>query len=124
MTNVYMECKDLVSVIIALGGNKRGWDTVFYDGMKISDLGSIAHVFKHLHKWMIFCPFKKNHEGTLRREHRAVLSYILTKQILPRFYHHGDRFYNKYINKTDKKMYIDDDDTGVKPKYFLQRGTG
>ena len=59
MTNVYMECKDLVSVIITLGGNKRGWDTVFYDGMKISDLGSIAHVFKYLLKRMIFGPLKK-----------------------------------------------------------------
>ena len=124
MTNVYMEYKDLVSVILTLGGNVRGWETVFYDGMEISDLGSIAHVFKHLHKIMIFGSFKKTHEGTLRRGHRSVISYILTKQILPHFYHHGDRFYNQYIEKTDKKRYIDDDDTRVKPKHFLQKGMG
>ena len=35
---------------------------MFYDGVKTSDLGSRAHVLKHLHLHgrMIFGPFEKN----------------------------------------------------------------
>ena len=57
---------------------------------------------------------KKIHEGIHWIGYRAVIYFILTKQIFLHFYHP--------VNKTDKKRYLDDDDTGVKPKHLLQRG--
>ena len=100
----------------------RGGDTIFYDGVKTSDLISRAHVLKRLHEKMISGPSeKKNHEGTLWRLHRSVTSFILTRKIFLHIYRHGYRFYNRYTNKKYKK-YLYDDGTGVKPKYFLQRG--
>ena len=38
------------------------------------------------------------------------------------FYRNRGRFDNIYINKTDKKKYLDDNGTGVKPKYFTNIG--
>ena len=96
-------------------------DTVFYDGVKASDLGSRSRVLKHLHGRMIFGPFEKNHEGTLCRGPRAVISLILTKQIFLHFYRHEDWFYDQYINKTDKTKYLDDDGSGMKPKHFFHK---
>ena len=80
--------KDLFSVIIIMGGGVSGGDTVFYDGVKTSDLGSRAHVLKHLHGRMIFGPFEKIHEGTLWSGYRAVISFILAKQIFLHFCQH------------------------------------
>ena len=60
LNNVYKDNKYFVSVIITLGGNISGGDTVFYDGVKISDLESRAHILKHLHGRMIFGPLKNN----------------------------------------------------------------
>ena len=57
LNHVHKDSKDLVSVIIILGKNISGGDTVFYDGVKTSDLGSRAHVLKILHGRMIFGPF-------------------------------------------------------------------
>ena len=94
---------------------------MFYDGVKTSDLGSRVHVLKNLHGRMIFGPFEKKNEGTLWRGHRAAIYFILTKQIFLHFYLNGNQFYNQYINKIDKKMYLDDDDTGVKPKNLTRR---
>ena len=59
MNYVYKDSKDLVSVIINLGGNISGGDTLFYDGVKTSHLGSRAHVLKHLNGRMIFGKFEK-----------------------------------------------------------------
>ena len=41
------------------GGNISGGETVFYDGVKTSDLGSRAHVLKHLNGIMVFGPLKR-----------------------------------------------------------------
>ena len=49
LNRVYKDTKDLVSVIITLGKNISGGDTMFYDGVKISDLVSRAHILKHLY---------------------------------------------------------------------------
>ena len=46
-------------IILNLGTNPSGGDTVFYDGVKPSDLGNRAHVIKHIHGKMIFGPFEK-----------------------------------------------------------------
>ena len=59
LNNVYKDTKDMVSVIINLGNYISGGDTVFYDGVKTSDLGSRAHSLKCLHGRMIFGPFEK-----------------------------------------------------------------
>ena len=59
LNHVHKDSKDLVSVIIILGKNISGGDTVLYDGVKTSDLGSRAHVLKRLHGRPIFGPFEK-----------------------------------------------------------------
>ena len=106
INHVHKYSKDLVSVIITMGGNINVVDSVFYDGVKTFDLGSIADVFKILHGRMIFGPFEKFHEGTLWRGHGAVISFIIRKQIVLHLYCRGDRFYNRYINKTDKNVIL------------------
>ena len=40
LNHVHKDSKDLVAVIITLGKNVSGVDTVFYDEVKTSDLGS------------------------------------------------------------------------------------
>ena len=117
LNHVHKDSKYLVSVIITLGKNISGRDTVLYDEVKKSDLGSRAHILKHLHGRMIFGPFEKVfHEGTLWNGYRYVISFILTKQIFPHFFFRGDRFYNRYINTAHKLKYLDDDGSGAKPK--------
>ena len=59
LNHVHKDSKDMVSILITLGGNISGGGTVFYDGVKTSDLGSRAHTLKHLHVIMIFGPFEK-----------------------------------------------------------------
>ena len=114
----------MASVIITVGKDISGGYTVFYYGVKTSELGSRAHILKHLHGRMIFGPFEKVlHEGTLWSGYRAVISFILTKQIFLHFFRHGGRFHNRYIDTADKKTYLDDDGSGVKPNHFLQRRT-
>ena len=71
MNHEHKDSKDLISVIITLRGNISGGGTVFYDGLKTSDLGSGANGFKHLHGGMIFGPFEKEiHKGTLWTGHK------------------------------------------------------
>ena len=106
INHVHKDSKDLVSFIITIGGNISRGETVFYDGVKASNFGSRYHVLKHLNGRMIFGPFEKIHEGTLWREHRSKISFILTEIFFLHFYCHGDRFYNRYINKTDKKIIL------------------
>ena len=57
LNHVHKDTIDLVSVIITLGKDISGGDTVFYDGVKTYDLGKRAHILKHLHGRMIFGPF-------------------------------------------------------------------
>ena len=47
----------MVLVIITLGKDISVLDTVFYDGVKLSEFGSRAHILKHLHGRMVFGPF-------------------------------------------------------------------
>ena len=121
MIHVHKYNKDFLSVIITLVTNIRGGDTVFYDGIKTSDLGSGSHVLKHLHGRIIFGSFDFFHVGTLWRGPIVVISFIPTKQNFAHLYHHGDRFYNWCINKTIKTKYPDDNGSGVKPRHFSQK---
>ena len=107
LNHVHKDSKDMVSVIITVGKDISGGYTVFYDRVKESDLGSRAHILKHLHGRIIFSPFEKVfHEGNPWIGYRALISFILTKQIFPHLFCHGDRFYNRYINTTDKKYIL------------------
>ena len=82
----------LVFVIITVRKDIIRGDTVFYDGVKTSDLGSGAYILKHLHGRMIFGPFEKVfHEGNLWNVYRAVISFIATKQIFLHFFRLGDK---------------------------------
>ena len=58
MNRVHKDTKYTVSVIINVGKNIRGGDTVFYYGVKTYDLGKRAHILKHLHGRIMFGPFK------------------------------------------------------------------
>ena len=60
LNHVHKDTKCFVSVIITLGKNISGGDTVFYDGVKTSELGIRAHILKHLYGRMIFGSFEKN----------------------------------------------------------------
>ena len=94
----------MVSVIITLGRNIIGGDTVFYDGMKTCDFGNRSHILKHSHGRMIFGPFEKVfHEGTMWSGYRSVISFILTKQIFIHFFRHKNYFYDRYINSASRK---------------------
>ena len=57
MSHVHKDTNDLLSVIITLGNNKIEGDSVFYDGVKTSDLGIRAHVLNNSHSILIFGPF-------------------------------------------------------------------
>ena len=81
LNHAHKDSKDFLSVIITMGKYIRVGENVFYDGVKKSDLGSRAHVLKHLHGIMIFGPFEKCfHEITLWRGPMAVISFILAKK--------------------------------------------
>ena len=81
LNHVHKNAKYLVFVIITLGKDISAGDTVFYAGVKTSDLGSRAHILKFLHGGMIFGPFEnKFHEGTLWSGYRSVIYFILTKK--------------------------------------------
>ena len=41
-----------------MGTNISRWETVFYDGVKTSDLGNRAHALKHSHGIIIFGSFE------------------------------------------------------------------
>ena len=106
LNHVHKDAKDLVSVIITVGKYISVRGIVLYDGVKTSDLGSRSHILKYLQGRMIFGPFEKVfHEGTLWSGYRAVISFILKKKFL-HFFRHGNWFYNRYINTTDKKSIL------------------
>ena len=104
MNHFHKYSKYLLSVIITLGNNMRGGNTVFYDGLKSTDLGSRAHILKKLHGIMIFGPLFLTHEVNLCRGPRSVISLIITKQIFLHLYCHWDQFYNQYIDKKTKQI--------------------
>ena len=120
MNHVHRDTKVLLSILINLGANVIVGETLFYEGVKTSDLINRVHVLKYLHGIMIFGTFEKNHEGTIWRGTRAVISVIISKNIFVHFYLRGGRFYNQYINKQIKTKYLDDDGSGVKPNFFSQ----
>ena len=47
LNHVHKDSKDLLLVIIILGTDVNGGETVFYDGENMNDIGKRAHVLKH-----------------------------------------------------------------------------
>ena len=60
LNHVHKDSKYFLYVIINLGKDISGDDTVLYDGVETYDLGSRAHISKSLHRRMIFGPLKQN----------------------------------------------------------------
>ena len=106
INHVHKDSKYMVSIIITVGKDIIGGETVLYDGVKTSDLGSRAHILKHLHGRRIFGPFETVfQEGTLWSGYRALISFILTKTIFLHLFCHGDRFY-KPIYKYNRQKKV------------------
>ena len=64
---------------------------MFYERIKTTYLGNRAQYLKCLHEKIIFGPFERCfHEGSLWKGHRALVSFILKKQIFVHFFYHGD----------------------------------
>ena len=105
LNHVHKDAKDLVSVIIKVGKYICGGDTVFYYGVKNSELGSRSHILKHLHGIMIFGPFENVFpEGTIWSGYRAVIFFVLTKQIFLHLFTRGCRFY--MLRKKTKEILL------------------
>ena len=67
-------------MIIILGTDVHGGETVFFDGENLNDVGKRAHVLKHSHGRCVIGSFDKIlHEGSLWTGHRAVISFISDK---------------------------------------------
>ena len=80
LNHVHKDSKDILSVIIILGTDFNGGETVFYDGENMNDIGKRAHILKHLHGRCVIGSFDKIlHEGSIWTGHRAVISFILHK---------------------------------------------
>ena len=59
LNHVHKDSKDLLSVIIILGTDVHGGETVFYDGENMNDIGKRAHVLKHSHGRCVIGYFDK-----------------------------------------------------------------
>ena len=62
-------------------------------------------------------------EGYLWREHRSVISFIITRLIFLNFICPRDQFYNRYINSKISTTYLHDNGTGVKPRKFSSKSS-
>ena len=49
LNHVHKDSKDLLWVIIILGTDVNGGETVFYDSKNMNDIGKRAHVLNHSH---------------------------------------------------------------------------
>ena len=119
---VHKDSKDLMSVIIILGTDVHGGETVFYDGENMNDIGKRAHLLKHSHGRCVIGSFDKIlHKGSLWNGHRDVISFILLKSIFLHFVHNGTKVYDKYISTKNWLKIIDDDGSGVLPKILVRK---
>ena len=121
LNNVHRDSNNLLSVIIILGTDVHGGETVFYYGDKINDIGKRAHVLNNSHGRCVVGSFDKIlHKGSIWTGRRALLYFILHKSIFLHFLHNGTRLYEKYITSNDKNIYIDDYESGFFPKKMLE----
>ena len=74
LNHVHKDSKDLMSVIIILGTDVHGGETVFNDEENTNDIGKRAHVLKHSHGRCIISSFDNIlHEGSLWTGRRDVI---------------------------------------------------
>ena len=124
INHLHKDSKDLLSMIIILGADVNGDETVFYDGENMNDIGKRAHVLKNSHgRFVIGYSDKILHEGSIWTGHRAVLSFILHKQIFLHFVHNGTRFYEKYISSKHRKNIHMMTEVEFPPNNRLERST-
>ena len=57
LNNVHKDSNGILSVIIILGTNVHGGETVFNDGENMNNIGKRAHVLKHSHGRCVVGPF-------------------------------------------------------------------
>ena len=78
MNHVHKSSKDLVFVMINLGTNISGGDTLFYGRVKQKDFGKRAHVLKQILSRIIMGTIEiRFYEVCLWRVHRTVrINYI------------------------------------------------
>ena len=105
INHVHEGSNDPMSVIIILGTNVHGGETVFYDAENMKNIGKIANVLKHSHGRFVAGPLDKIlHEGSIWTGHRVVLYFILHKSIFIHLVHHCTTFYDKYITSDDRNI--------------------
>ena len=109
-----------MSVIMSLGRNISGGGVVICDGVKLTELVMRTCVLKHLHGRIIMGPFYICfHKGSLRRIHRPVISFIITKTFL-NFVHQGHWFitniqiYQSWLNISMTMVQMWDQDNFLK----------
>ena len=111
-------------MIIILGTDVNGGETVFYYGENMNDIGKRAHVLKNSHGRCVIGSFDEIlHEGSIWTGHRSVLSLILHKSIFLHFLHNGTIFYEKYISSKNKKNILMMTVVEFSPNKRLERST-
>ena len=89
INHVHKDSNYLLSVIMALGTDVDGGETVFY-GTTMTYIGKIAHFLKHPNgRCVVGAFYRILHEGYIWIGHRYVLSFILQKSRFLHFVHHG-----------------------------------
>ena len=74
LNHVHKDSKDILSVIIILGTDVNGGETVFNNGENMNDIGKQSHVLKHSYGRCVIGSFDKIlHEGSIWTVHRSVL---------------------------------------------------
>ena len=116
INHVHKYSNYLLSVIITLGTNVNGVETVFNE-ITIYYIGKRENYIKNSHRRCVVGAFDKIvYEGSIRTVYGSVLSFILHKSIYIQYLHHGTKFYDRYIKSNCINIYIDDDKSGAKPK--------
>ena len=106
INNEHKETNDLLKVIITLGKDDNGDETVLKYIRTMKDTGKRTHVLKHSQGVCVVTAFDKiQHEGSIWTGYISVLSLILHKSIFIHFVDHGKKFYDRYITSDNKKVY-------------------
>ena len=124
LNHVHKYSQDILSVIIILGTDVNGGETVSYDGETMNGIGKRAHVLKHSHGRCVIGSFDKVlYEGSIWTGHRAVLSFILHKSIFLHFVHNGAKFCENIYHQKIRKYILMMSEVEFSPNKRLERST-